>query len=196
MGEVYKAHDARLNRTVALKILTPAMATPDLRRFEQEARSASALNHPNILTIHDVGREGDIAYFAVEWVDGQTLREIMPAGRMPVRRVRQLSHQIAEGLAKAHAAGIVHRDLKPENVKVTTDGLVRVVDFGLAKLAQETAADAAGSMTRTVGSTPGLITTGDQEIRSNGCLLFSCSPAVTPLRASHDPFNTSEEMNA
>ena len=113
MGEVYKAHDARLNRAVALKILTPALATPDrLRRFEQEARAASGLNHPNILTIHDVGREGDIAYFAMEWVDGQTLREIMAAGRVPMGRVLQLSHQVAEGLAKAHAAGIVHRRKK------------------------------------------------------------------------------------
>jgi TolB-like protein/Tfp pilus assembly protein PilF len=158
MGEVYKAHDARLNRTVALKILTPALATRErLRRFEQEARSASALTHPNILTIHDVGRDGDIAYFAMEWVDGQTLREIMAAGRVPVRRVLQLSHQIAEGLAKAHAAGIVHRDLKPENVMVTADGLVKIVDFGLAKLAEDTGATAADTMTRTVGSNPGLV---------------------------------------
>ena len=158
MGEVYKAHDARLNRAVALKILTPAMATPErLRRFEQEARSASALNHPNILTIHDVGRDGDIAYFAMEWVDGQTLRQVMAAGRVPMRRILQLSHQIAEGLAKAHAAGIVHRDLKPENVMVTADGLVKVVDFGLAKLAEDTTARAADTRTQTAGSTPGLI---------------------------------------
>ena len=158
MGEVYKAYDARLDRAVAIKILAPAMATPDrLRRFEQEARSVSALNHPNILTIHDVGREGDIAYFAMEWVDGQTLREIMAAGRVPVRRVLQLSHQIAEGLAKAHAAGIVHRDLKPENVMVTADGLVKVVDFGLAKIAEGAGAAVGDTMTRTVGSTPGMI---------------------------------------
>ncbi len=158
MGEVYKAHDARLNRAVALKILTPALATPDrLRRFEQEARAASALNHPNILSIHDVGRDEDIAYFAMEWVDGQTHRDIMAAGRLPMRRILQLSQQIAEGLAKAHAAGIVHRDLKPENVMVTADGLVKVVDFGLAKLAEEAGAAAADTMTRTVGSTPGLI---------------------------------------
>jgi TolB-like protein/predicted Ser/Thr protein kinase len=158
MGEVYKAHDPRLNRTVAIKILSPAVATPDrLDRFEQEARSASALNHPNILTIHDVGRDGDTAYFAMELVEGQTLREVMAAGRVPLRRILQLAHQIADGLAKAHAAGIVHRDLKPENVMVTADGLVKIVDFGLAKLAERPGADVAEAMTRTAGTTPGLV---------------------------------------
>ena len=133
MGEVYKAHDSRLNRTVAIKVLPPTLATPErLQRFEQEARAASALNHPNILTIHDVGREGDIAYFATEWVDGQTLRELVRGGRLPPRRILQIAQQIAEGLAKAHAAGIVHRDLKPENVMITSDGLVKIVDFGVA----------------------------------------------------------------
>jgi TolB-like protein/Tfp pilus assembly protein PilF/predicted Ser/Thr protein kinase len=136
MGEVYRAHDARLNRTVAIKVLAPEVATADrVQRFEQEARAASALNHPNILTIHDVGRERDTAYFAMEWVDGQTLRELLRAGPIPLRRSIQLAHQVAEGLAKAHAAGIVHRDLKPENVMVTRDGLAKIVDFGLAKLA-------------------------------------------------------------
>ena len=94
----------------------------------------SALNHPNILTIHDVGAEGDIAYFAMEWVDGQTLRDLLRAGPIPLRRTLEIAHQIAEGLAKAHAAGIVHRDLKPENVMITGDRLAKIVDFGLAKL--------------------------------------------------------------
>src|SRR4029078_7703995 len=143
MGEVYQAHDARLNRTVAIKILSPEIATPDrLHRFEQEARAASALNHPNILTIHDVGRDGDTASFAMEWVDGRTLRELMNAERLPLRRVIEIAHQIDEGLGKAHAAGIVHRDLKPENVMVTADGYVKIVDFGIAKLADEAASNA------------------------------------------------------
>lgn len=135
MGEVYKARDTRLERTVAIKILSPLLTTPDrVERFEQEARAASALNHPNILTIHNVGREGDTAYFAMEWVDGQTLRDLLRSGPIPLRRTLQLAQQIAEGLAKAHAAGIVHRDLKPANVMVTADGFAKIVDFGLAKL--------------------------------------------------------------
>src|SRR5262245_24811936 len=134
MGEVYRAEDSRLHRTVAIKILAPDVASPSrIERFEQEARAASALNHPNILTIHDVGREGDFAYIAMEWVDGQTLRDVLRSAPIPLRRTLDLLNQIAEGLAKAHAAGIVHRDLKPENVMVTGDGLAKIVDFGIAK---------------------------------------------------------------
>ena len=134
MGEVYRAEDSRLHRTVAIKVLSPVVATPDrIARFEQEARAASALNHPNILTIHDVGCEGDTAYFAMEWVEGQTLRELLRSGPIPLRRTLDLAQQITEGLAKAHAAGIVHRDLKPENVMVTADGFAKIVDFGLVK---------------------------------------------------------------
>jgi serine/threonine protein kinase len=143
MGEVYRAEDSRLGRTVAIKVLRPDLATPDrVARFEQEARAASSLNHPNILTIHDVGREGDVAYFATEWVDGQTIRALLTHGPVPLRRAIALAHQVAEGLAKAHAAGIVHRDLKPENVMVTADGLAKIVDFGIAKLTAGTAASA------------------------------------------------------
>jgi serine/threonine protein kinase/tetratricopeptide (TPR) repeat protein len=159
MGEVYRAHDSRLNRTVAIKVLAPEIATPDrVERFTQEARAASALNHPNILTIHDVGREADTAYFAMEWVDGQTLRQLLRGGPIPIRRSLQLAHQIAEGLAKAHAAGIVHRDLKPENVMVTGDGLAKIVDFGLAKVS---AIPSAGhdnpTVTRVAGTEPGIV---------------------------------------
>ena len=136
MGEVYRAQDTRLNRPVAIKVLRPEVAADAdrLQRFEQEARAASALNHPNVLTIYDVGRDGSTAYFAMEWVEGQTLRALMTPGRLPMRRLVEIAPQIADGLAKAHAAGIVHRDLKPENVMVTPDGLVKIVDFGLAKL--------------------------------------------------------------
>lgn len=161
MGEVYRAEDARLHRTVAIKVLPRELATADrIERFESEARAASALNHPNILTIHDVGREGGTAYFAMEWVDGQTLRQLLHAGPVPLRRTIELARQIARGLAKAHAAGIVHRDLKPENVMITDDGLAKIVDFGLAKLVTS-AASAAGSELATVtrpGSTqPGMV---------------------------------------
>jgi serine/threonine protein kinase len=163
MGEVYRAEDSRLHRTVAIKVLSPDVATPDrIERFEQEARAASALNHPNILTIHDVGRAGDTAYFAMEWVEGQTLRELLRSGWIPLRRTLHLAQQIAEGLAKAHAAGIVHRDLKPENVMVTADGFAKIVDFGLAKLnagtpAHVSAGDAEPTMTRVGRTEPGMV---------------------------------------
>ena len=135
MGEVYRAHDSRLQRSVAIKVLASGLLTLErIQRFEQEARAASALNHPNILTIYDVGRHGDTAYFAMEWVDGRTLREELRAGPIPHRRTIQLAQQIADGLAAAHAAGIVHRDLKPENVMVRPGGLAKIVDFGLAKV--------------------------------------------------------------
>jgi TolB-like protein/predicted Ser/Thr protein kinase len=143
MGEVYKARDVRLNRPVAIKILRAEIASnPDrVERFEREAQAASALNHPNIVTIHDVGREGDASYIAMEWVAGRTLRDLLTTGALPVRRVTEIARQVAEGLAKAHAAGIVHRDLKPENVMVTDDGLVKIVDFGLARLGGAAAPD-------------------------------------------------------
>ena len=137
MGEVYRARDSRLGRIVAIKVLRPDVAAnPDrLERFEREARSASALNHPNIVTIHDVGVAEGTSYIAMEWVDGSRCATWLRGGTpQPIPTVVSLGAQIAEGLAKAHAAGIVHRDLKPDNVMVTADGLVKILDFGLAKL--------------------------------------------------------------
>ena len=138
MGEVYRGRDTRLGREVALKVLPEALASDRDRisRFEQEARAASALNHPNIVTIHEIGREGETAFIAMELVDGKTLRELSASGPMPVRKILNVAAQVAEGLAKAHAAGIVHRDLKPENVMVSKDGFVKILDFGLAKLVE------------------------------------------------------------
>ena len=136
MGEVYRARDPRLGREVAVKVLSEEFsADPDRRkRFEQEARSASALNHPNIVTIHEIGTSESTTYIAMELVDGRTLREVLHSGPLPTKRLLDLAFQIADGLAKAHSAGIVHRDLKPENVMVSRDGVVKVLDFGLAKL--------------------------------------------------------------
>ena len=136
MGEVYRARDTRLGREVALKVLPESLSLDRerLARFEQEARAASALNHPNIVTIHEIGREGETTFVAMELVDGKTLRELSAPGPMPVKKVLNVAAQVSEGLAKAHAAGIVHRDLKPENVMVSTDGFVKILDFGLAKL--------------------------------------------------------------
>ena len=137
MGEVYRARDSRLGRIVAVKVLRPDVAAdPDrIERFEREARAASALNHPNIVTIYDVGVEGGTSYIAMEWVDGSALRDLVARARpQAIPTVVSIGAQIAEGLGVAHAAGIVHRDLKPENVMVTADGLVKILDFGLAKL--------------------------------------------------------------
>jgi predicted ATPase/serine/threonine protein kinase len=137
MGEVYRAKDTRLAREVAIKILSSSLASNKERldRFEQEARSASILNHPNIVTIYELGEANSTHYIAMELVKGNTLRELLAGGVIPIRKIIQLAAQVAEGLAKAHKAGIVHRDLKPENLMVCEDGLVKILDFGLAKLA-------------------------------------------------------------
>src|SRR5450755_2850211 len=130
MGEVYKALDVRLDRTVAVKVL-PAEFGSDpvrLRRFELEARAASALNHPNIVTVFDIGTEGPISYLAMELVDGRTLRDILAGGALPLKRLLDLATQIADGIAAAHETGIVHRDLKPGNLMVSKDGFVKVLD--------------------------------------------------------------------
>jgi serine/threonine protein kinase len=135
MGEVYLAHDSRLNRNVALKIL-PSDSVSDAtrkRRFTQEARAASALNHPNILTIHDFGTTDGISYLVSELIEGESLRKVIACGPVPIRRLLDIAIQIGDGLAAAHEAGILHRDLKPENIMVTPNGRVKLLDFGLAK---------------------------------------------------------------
>jgi len=139
MGEVYLARDARLDRQIALKLLPAQFTqhTDQVERFEREARAASALNHPNIITIHDIGREGDMRFIATEFVRGRTLRDIIANGKTPLRESLEIAVQIAGALAAAHAAGIVHRDIKPENVMVRDDGLVKLLDFGLAKPVEE-----------------------------------------------------------
>jgi len=136
MGEIYKARDSRLNRMVAVKVLAPGKTRDPAgrRRFIQEAQAASALNHPNIITIHDILPEGDTQYMVMEYVSGKTLHAMISAGRLPVPQVLQLATQMANALGVAHAAGIIHRDFKPANVMVTGSGLVKVLDFGLAKL--------------------------------------------------------------
>ncbi len=136
MGEVYRARDAHLGRIVAIKILPTAFSADQdrLHRFKEEARSASALNHPNIITIHDLGQEGSTHYIAMELVEGKTLRELLVSGSLPMRKAIEIAAQVAEGLTKAHEAGIAHRDLKPENLMISHDGLVKILDFGLAKL--------------------------------------------------------------
>ena len=136
MGEVYRARDPRLSREVAIKVLPAELASDTDRRsrFETEARSASALSHPGIVTIYDIGSVDSMVYIAMELVEGRTLRELAASGPLALKRALSIAAQAAEGLAKAHAAGIVHRDLKPENLMVSSDGFVKILDFGLAKL--------------------------------------------------------------
>jgi eukaryotic-like serine/threonine-protein kinase len=136
MGVVYRAHDAHLDRTVALKLLpAEAVANPERkRRFIQEARTASALNHPNIITVHDIDSIDGIDFIAMEYVSGRTLEQVIGRQGLPAGEALKYAIQVADALARAHAAGIIHRDLKPANVMVTTEGQIKVLDFGLAKL--------------------------------------------------------------
>jgi len=156
MGEVYRARDNSLGREVALKLLPEQLASdPDrLRRFEQEARAAAALNHPNIVAVYRFGtRNGNTPYLVTELLQGQTLRERLQQGAIPIRKTVDYAAQIARGLAAAHDQGIVHRDLKPENIFLTRDGLVKILDFGLAKLK----APEAGEMHSTLATEPGMV---------------------------------------
>jgi serine/threonine protein kinase len=162
MGEVYRARDPRLRRDVAIKVL-PAALTDDanrLRRFEQEARAAAALNNPNILTVYDVGHDATTPYIVSELLEGQSLADRLVAGQpLPVRKLIDYAVQIARGLAAAHERGIVHRDLKPANVFVTDDERVKILDFGLAKLTEPEAAVAGASVAPTVApdTIPGVV---------------------------------------
>ena len=133
MGQVYRARDPRLKRDVAIKVLARAGTDPvRQRRFTDEAQAASALNHPNIVTVYDVGTEASVPYIVSELIEGTSLREVLTRAPLATRDALDLAAQMADGLAAAHQAGIVHRDFKPENVMVTRDGRVKIVDFGLA----------------------------------------------------------------
>ncbi len=161
MGDVYLARDARIGRDVAVKMLPAALAQDEdrLRRFEQEARAAGRLNHPNVLTVHDVGQHEGLPYLVSELLEGETLRERLGGSGLPVRKAAEIAIQIARGLAAAHEKGIIHRDLKPENVFVAKDGQVKILDFGLAKLTRAEAPLEAESNLRTegYGTDPGTV---------------------------------------
>src|SRR6476659_2786918 len=141
MGEVYLAQDTTLDRKVALKILPADLAANQdrMRRFVQEAKAAAALNHPNIATVHEIGEYGGVNFIAMEFIDGVTLREKIHREQTDLKKLLRYLQHIAEGLAKAHAAGIVHRDLKPDNIMITRDGHAKILDFGLAKLIEHQA---------------------------------------------------------
>ncbi|HEV8366624.1 MAG TPA: protein kinase [Pyrinomonadaceae bacterium] len=160
MGEVYRARDTRLDREVAIKLLPAEVSSdPDrLKRFEQEARATSALNHPNILTVYDIGTENGSPYIVAELLEGEELRDRLDAGQIPLRKAIDYAQQIVSGLSAAHEKGIVHRDLKPENLFVTNDDRVKILDFGLAKL-RSNSNDERGSEdeTRKVITNPGVV---------------------------------------
>ncbi len=147
MGEVYLAQDTKLDRKVALKILPAELASKRdrMRRFTQEAKAAAALNHPNIAHIYEIGESDGRNFIAMEFVDGQTLRELIHHQQTDLPKLLRHLQHVAEGLAKAHAAGIVHRDLKPDNVMITRDGHAKILDFGLAKLIERQPLPSGGS---------------------------------------------------
>src|SRR5205807_10400289 len=161
MGEVWRARDTKLGRDVAIKVLPAAFSenSERLRRFEQEAQAAGALNHPNILVIHHIGIHEGAPYIVSELLEGETLRERMAGAALPQRKAIDYGLQIARGLAAAHEKGIVHRDIKPDNVFITDDGRVKILDFGLAKLTS--ASDGVPSQTevptRKVNTDPGTV---------------------------------------
>ncbi len=198
MGQVFRARDTRLHRTVAIKVLHEGGALDPLRqqRFAREAVAASALNHPNIITVYDVGVEGDTPYLVSELIEGTSLRGEMLRGRMPLKRAIEIAQQIADGLAAAHEAGIVHRDLKPENVMVTPDDRVKIVDFGLAKAAgDDDSSMTAHTQTQTadgliIGTVPYMSPEqargGKADFRSDqfalGVMLFEMATATHPFQ--------------
>src|SRR6266478_765411 len=145
MGEVYLALDTKLDRKVALKILPAEVAAhPDrMKRFVQEAKAASALNHPNIITIYEIDQTDSGHFIATEFIDGETLRQQLNARHTKIAEALDIGAQIVSALSAAHAAGIIHRDIKPENVMLRRDGIVKVLDFGLAKLTEERRGDGA-----------------------------------------------------
>jgi Tol biopolymer transport system component len=207
MGDVYRARDTRLDRTVAVKVIHANVANDPLfrDRFEREARAASVLSHPNILSVFDVGREGAADYLVTELIDGVTLRDRLEGGPLPPREVVHIGAQLADGLAAAHAAGLVHRDLKPENVMVTRDGRAKILDFGLAKPLDEgvpgqhtqTAISEAGLLVGTIGyiapeQVSGLAATAQSDLFALGVVLhemasgqrvFARATAVETLNA-------------
>ena len=159
MGEVFLAQDTRLGRKVALKLLRKDFTRNEerLRRFRQEAQAASALNHPNILTIHEIGQDDSLQFMATEYVEGETLRQHISRARMTLGHTLEVAVQVASALAAAHQAGIIHRDIKPENIMLRTDGYVKVLDFGLVKLVESKAVETAAPTMPKVETEPGLV---------------------------------------
>ena len=195
MGEVYRARDRRLERDVAVMVLPEHLGRDPqaLARFESEAKAVAALSHPNILAIHDFGSEHGVFYVMLELLEGETLRARVARSAMPWRKAVEIAVAVADGLAAAHSRGIIHRDLKPENILFTSDGRVKVVDFGLARRrAKSSAADSnavtetqAGTVMGTLGymspeQVRGVAAEAPSDIFSLGCVLYEM---VTGQRA-------------
>src|SRR5207244_1768296 len=168
MGEVYLAEDAELHRKVALKVLPSEVAAhPDrMRRFKQEAAAAAALNHPNIAHIYEIGESDGTHFIAMEFVDGFTLRQLIHEKQTDLPKLLRYLQHAADGLAKAHAAGIVHRDLKPDNLMVTREGHAKILNFGLAKLIEQTRLGAGYHPRNVAGGSPPLNDSGRNEALS------------------------------
>ena len=158
MGEVYRARDTRLDRTVAIKVLPAEFSAQEerLRRFEQEAQVLGALSHPNLLAIHDVGAQNGTHFLVSELLEGESLRQRLEEGALPVRKAMDLGVQIAKGLAAAHEKGIVHRDVKPDNIFLTRDGRAKILDFGLAKQSSTEGSGENATITA-VATQPGMV---------------------------------------
>jgi Tol biopolymer transport system component len=203
MGEVYRARDSKLDREVALKVLPKSLASDSaaLARFEREAKAVAALSHPNILAIHDFGRDGDTVYAAMELLEGRSLRDLLDSGAMPLRTAMDYARQICEGLSAAHEKGVVHRDIKPENLFLTRDGRIKILDFGLAKRRTEpskpgdsrsptvSAYTEPGTVLGTVGymspeQVRGLAVDGRSDLFSLGCVLFEMRTGQRAFRGA------------
>ena len=200
MGEVYLAEDVRLNRKVALKLLPSHFTVnPDrVRRFEREARAASALNHPNIVTIYEIGRSSSTHFIATEFVDGKTLRQMINEKPFSLNETLSVCIQVGDALSGAHAAGIVHRDIKPENVMIRQDGFVKILDFGLAKLTERQATDVDLEQPTLLQTNPGLVMgtvqymSPEQARAKNvgvGADIWSLGIVMYELLAGNVPFN-------
>jgi len=199
MGDVYLAEDIRLNRKIALKLLPPHFTVnPDrVRRFEREARAASALSHPNIVTIYEIGHSDATHFIATEFVDGKTLRQLINEKPFTLNETLNVSMQVADALSGAHAAGIVHRDVKPENIMIRRDGYVKILDFGLAKLTEQQAIDSDLETPTLLQSNPGLVMgtvqymSPEQARAKNvgvGTDIWSLGIVMYELLAGHVPF--------
>ena len=188
MGEVYRARDTRLDRDVAIKVLPGRLADDPkaLLRFECEAKAVAALSHPNILAIHDFGEDGGIRFVVTELLDGETLRDRLNRERLAWRKSTEIGVAMADGLAAAHAKGIVHRDLKPENVFLTSGGLVKILDFGLARAEAAPGPGATAAHTATMHTDVGTVmgTVGYMSPEQVGAEIVDARSDISPWAAS------------
>jgi serine/threonine protein kinase len=196
MGEVYRAHDPRLQRDVAIKVLPDHLAqdTDAMKRFQKEARAVASLSHPNIVAIHDFGADGGVSFVVTELLEGETLRAKMQSGGLSWRNAVEIASAVADGLAAAHSKGVIHRDIKPENLFITSDGRVKILDFGLAGVkpavtAGESSIPTAtdpGTVMGTVGymspeQVRGVVVDAPSDIFSLGCVLYEMCAARRPF---------------